>query len=113
VNNRFAMMVEAAFPMPNTLRKGDIELTLHGNVLSESCQNNFLVSFSRHRTALGLNTDPYLLNSSYTLSLGGNIAWDDVWYSHPAGFGNTLTVDGVVIPNGSRVAYDGARTCTP
>jgi len=113
VNNRFAMIVEAAFPMPNTLRKGDIELTLHGNILSESCQNNFLVSFSRHRTALGLNNDPYLLNSSYTLSLGGDIAWDDVWYSHPAGFGNTLTVDGVVIPNGSRVAYDGARTCTP
>lgn len=113
VNNRFAMMVEAAFPMPNTLRKGDIDLTLHGNVLSASCQNNFLVSFSRHRTALGLNNDPYLLNSSYTLSLGGDIAWDDVWYSHPAGFGNTLTVDGVVIPNGSRVAYDGARTCSP
>jgi hypothetical protein len=113
VNNRFAMIVEAAFPMPNTLRKGDIELTIHGNVLSASCQNNFLVAFSRHRTALGLNSDPYLLNSSYTLSLGGDIAWDDVWYSHPDGFGNTLTVDGVVIPNGSRVAYDPARTCAP
>jgi len=113
VNNRFAMMVEAAFPMPNTLRKGDIELTIHGNVMSASCQNNFLVSFTRHRTALGLNNDPYLLNSSYTLNLGGNIAWDDVWYSHPAGFGNTLTVDGALIPNGSRVAYNPAKTCSP
>jgi hypothetical protein len=113
VNNRFAMIVEAAFPMANTLRRGDIEFTIHGNTLSQSCQNNLLVSMSRHRTALGLNNDPYLLNSSYTLNLGGDVAWDDVWYSHPAGFGNTLTVDGVAIPNGSRVAYVAARTCSP
>jgi len=56
---------------------------------------------------------PYLLNSSYTLSLGGDIVWDDVWYRHPAGFSNTLTVEGVVIQNGSRVAYDATRTCSP
>lgn len=113
VSNNFAIIVEAAFPVANTLRKGDIELTLHGNIFSASCQNHVLVSLSRHTTGLGLASAPYLLNSSYTLSLGGDIAWDDVWYSHPAGFGNTLTVDGVVIPNGSRVAYDASRTCTP
>jgi len=112
VNNRFAMIVDASFPMPNTLRKGDIELTLHGNVFSASCQNNFLVSLARHTTGLGLANTPYLLNSSYTLNLGGDIAWDDVWYSHPPGFGNTLTVDGTVIPNGSRNAYDTTRTCS-
>jgi hypothetical protein len=114
VNNRFAMIVEAAFPMPNTLRKGDIELTLHGNTFLASCQNNFLVSFSRHTTGLGLpNANaPYLLNSNYSLTLGGDIAWSDIWYSHPAGFGNTFTVDGTVIPNGSWNAYDATRTCS-
>jgi hypothetical protein len=50
-------------------------------------------------------------NASYTLSLGGDIAWSDVWFSHPAGFGNTLTVDGVEIPNGQHTAYDATRTC--
>jgi hypothetical protein len=115
VNNRFAMIVEAGFPALNTPRRGDVELTLHGNIFSASCQNNFLVSFARHTTGLGITIPPtpYLLNSSFTLSLGGDIAWDDVWYSHPAGFGNTLTVDGVVIPNGSRNAYEGPRTCSP
>ena len=114
VNNRFAMIVEAAFPMLNTLRKGDIELTLHGNTFLASCQNNFLVSFSRHTTGLGLpNANaPYLLNSNYSLTLGGDIAWGDIWYSHPAGFGNTFTVDGAVIPNGSWNAYDATRTCS-
>ena len=113
VNNRFAMIVEAAFPLPNTLRKGDIELTLHGNTLLASCQNNFLVSLSRHTTGLGIGNAPYLLNSNYSLALGGDVTWDDVWFSHPAGFANTLTVDGVLIGNGSRHAYDATRTCTP
>ena len=113
VSNTFAMMVEAAFPVKNTLLKGDIELTLHGNTFSASCQTNLLVSLSRHTTGLGLTSFPYLLNSNYSLTLGGDIAWGDVWYSHPAGFGNTLTVDGVQIPNGSRIAYDASKTCTP
>jgi hypothetical protein len=114
MSNTFAMIVEAAFPVKNTLLKGDIELTLHGNTFSASCQNRLLVSLSRHTTGLGLNTNfPYLLNSNYTLTLGGDIAWGDVWYAHPPGFGNTLTVDGVQIPNGSRTAYDAAKTCTP
>jgi len=113
VNNTFAMIVEAAFPVKNTLLKGDVELTLHSNTFSASCQNNLLVSLSRHTTGLGLTSFPYLLSSNYTLTLGGDIAWGDVWYAHPAGFGNTLTVDGVQIPNGSRIAYNAAKTCTP
>jgi hypothetical protein len=115
VGNNFAVIVEAAFPLANTLRKGDIELTLEGNTFVSSCQNHVLVSMSRHTTGLGIPpaNAPYLLGSSYTLNLGGDIAWSDVWYSHPGGFGNTLTVDGVEIPNGSRVAYDAARTCAP
>jgi hypothetical protein len=115
VGNNFAVIVDALFPVANTLRKGDIVLTLGGNTFVSSCQNHMLVSLSRHTTGLGIPpaNAPYLLGSSYTLNLGGDIAWSDVWYSHPAGFGNTLTVDGVEIPNGSRVAYDATRTCAP
>jgi hypothetical protein len=113
VGNNFAMIVEAAFPVANTLLRGDVELVLHGNTFVSSCQNAMLVSLSRHTTGLGLANAPYMRNSSYNLSLGGDIAWDDVWVSHPAGFGNTLTVDGVEIPNVQRTAYDANRVCAP
>jgi hypothetical protein len=115
VGNNFAMIVEAGFPVANTLLRGDVELVLHGNTFLSSCQNPVLVSLSRHTTGLGIANPPapYMKNSSYTLSLGGDIAWSDVWVSHPAGFGNTLTVDGVEIPNVQRTAYDAARTCAP
>lgn len=112
-NNTFGVLVEAAFPVANTLRRGDVTLTLHGNVIAASCQNAMLVAFSRHTTVLGLSNAPYLLNSTYAISLGGDLAWDDVWYGHPAGFANLLTVDGNEIPNGARHAYDPNRTCTP
>ena len=109
VNNRFAMLVEASFPVPGALLKGDMDVSFHGNVMQQSCQTNLLVAFTRHTTALGLQQDPYLLNSTYRLQLGGNIPWKDVWYSHPKGFGNTLLVDGIRIPNGARQFYDPER----
>jgi hypothetical protein len=52
------------------------------------------------------NPKPYLLNSTFNLALNGNLSWDDAWYSHPEGFGNTLVVDGQVIANGTRQFYD-------
>jgi len=67
------------------------------------------VAFTRHTAALGLQQDAYLLNSTYRLQLGGDIRWKDVWYSHPVGFGNTLLVDGNLIPNGARQFYDPER----
>jgi len=106
VNNRFAMIVEAAFPVPETALKGDIDVTLGGNVMQQSCQTNLLVALTRHVAALGVAEWPYLRNSTYTLALGGNIQWSDVWFSHPDGFGNTLVVDGQAIPNGERQLYD-------
>ena len=108
VNNRFGLIVHAAFPVANTVRKGDVAVTLSGNVFEQTCQARLLVSLSRHTTALGLTTQPYLLNSTFELDLGGNIDWQDVWYSHPAGFGNSLVVDGLEIPNGSRHFYEAA-----
>jgi len=106
VNNRFAMIIEAAFPVPETELKSDIDVTLGGNVMQQSCQTNLLVSFTRHVAALGLAEWPYLRNSTYSLALGGNIQWSDVWFSHPEGFGNTLVVDGDPIANGERQFYD-------
>ena len=112
VHNRFNMIVEAAFPVATGSLRGDIDLRLSGNTLAESCQSNLLVSFSRHTTALGLTNLPYLRNSTFTLSLGGDVSWEDAWYGHPSGFGNTLMVDGVTMPNGVKHAYDAAKTCS-
>jgi hypothetical protein len=112
VNNNFGVIVEAGFPVANTGLKSDLDVTLSGNSFSQMCQNNVLVSLARHTTGLGLQNGPYLRNSNYTLKLGG-IPWADVWYSNPAGFGNTLTVDGQVVPYGSHVAYDATRPCAP
>lgn len=45
-------IVEAAFPVATGSLRSDIDLTLHGNALAAACQNNLLVSFRRHTTAL-------------------------------------------------------------
>jgi hypothetical protein len=110
-NNRFGIVVEAGFPVANTALRGSVELTLHGNTLTASCQNAMLVTLTSQPTAVGLQTAPSSRNSTYTIALGGDIAWSNVWYSHPAGAGNTLTVDGQAIDNGSRVPYDAAKSC--
>lgn len=108
VNNWFALMVHAAFPTATTDRRGDVDVALGGNVFQGNCQANLFVSFARHQTGLGIdpNPKPYLLNSTFSFTLNGNLSWDDVWYAHPDGFGNTLVVDGQVLPNGSRSFYD-------
>jgi len=114
-NNTFGIQVEAGFPLANTALRGDADVTLRGNVISKSCQKDLLVAFTRHATALGAAqlTRPYVRNSTYNLSLGGDVKWEDAWYSDPAGFGNTLTVDGVTMSNGARVAYDATKVCAP
>ena len=106
VNNRFGLIVHAAFPRPGTELKSDVDVEMHGNEFIESCQADLLVSFSRHTTALGLTSNPYLQASTFRLSLGGDLDWQDAWYGHPDGFGNTLIVDGQTIPNGIRQFYD-------
>jgi hypothetical protein len=110
-HNTFALIVEAAFPVANTALRGDINVTLGNNVLEQSCQASLLVSLSRHTTGLGLSNLPYLRNSTFRLALGGDLAWEDAWFSHPAGYGNTLIVDGNGIPNGAQVAYDPNKVC--
>ena len=105
VNNRFGLMVHAGFPVAGTELKGDAEVTLEGNLIQGSCQAKLLVALARHQRVLGLNNNfPYLLNSTFTLSLG-NLPWSEVWFGHPAGFGNTLVIDGVPMDHGSRQFY--------
>lgn len=110
VNNTFAMLIEAAFPAPGTDLKGDADVTLGGNIMRASCQNDLLVALTRHTTALGLTDFPYLEHSTYRLTLNGNIPWSDVWYGNEGGHGNRLVVDGNLIPSGTRAFYDEA-TC--
>ena len=105
LGNRFGIMAHGAFPVANTDRRGDIDLTLGGNVFQGSCQTNLFVSLARHQTGLGLQNTPYLLNSTFTLTLNGDVNWNDAWYSHKDGFGNSLVVDGADIPPGQRAFY--------
>ncbi len=113
VGNTWGIIVHTAFPVAGTALRGDISLTTSGNTISGSCQNDLLVTLGRHVTALGISqpTLPYSVNSTYTLSLGSDLSWDKAWFAHPAGFGNTLIVNGQTMPNGSRSAYDAARAC--
>jgi len=106
VNNNFAIIIEAAFPMPETELKSDVDVTLGGNVMRRSCQANLLVALTRHTAALGLTDYPYLQNSTYRLTLGGDLRWRDAWFGHAAGFGNRLVVNGRPIANGTRAFYD-------
>lgn len=105
-NNRFGMIVHAAFPVPNTNLRSDVSVALGGNQVTGSCQAKMLVSLSRHTTTLGLSRQPYLQNSSFALRLFRNLEWSEVWYGNPADLGNTLTVDGQPIPFGTYQAYD-------
>ena len=113
VNNTFALLYEAGFPVANTTLKGDLKVTMASNVIQRSCQNDLLVSFNRHATTLGVAqlTRPYLRNSTYNISLGGDLDWSDVWYSNPADLGNTLIVDGSTTTAGSRLAYVPNKVC--
>ncbi len=107
-HNRFGMIVHAAFPAVGS--QSDVDVTLGGNTITGSCQAKLLVSLSRHTRALGLSSTPWLSNSTFAITLNGNLSWDEAWYGHAAGFGNTLTVDGVAIPNGTRQFYS-ATSC--
>ncbi len=110
-NNRFGIIIHAGFPVVGAPLTATADVTLGGNQIEASCQAKVLVSMSRHQRSLGLNaTLPYLQNSTYDLTLNGNVSWNEVWFDHPAGRGNTLVVDGAPIANGSRQFYS-AATC--
>ena len=109
-DNRFGVVAEAGFLVAGTAQRGSIDLKLKGNTLTGSCQVGLLVAFNGQATAVGTQAGISTRNSTITLDLGNDISWADAWYSHPAGAGNTLMVNGQPVPNGSRAAYD-ARPC--
>ena len=106
VNNNFGLMIDALFPQPDTELRGDVDLTTSGNVVRQSCQADLLVAFARHTTALGSTGGPYLRNSTYRLTLGGDLPFGDAWFSNPGGLGNTLRVNGHAIGHITRQFFD-------
>ena len=88
-------------------------MKLSGNTISGSCQTDLFVAFTRHATALGAAqlTRPYLKSSTYTISLGGDVAWSNAWYANVAGQGNTLVVDGATMAPGKSMAYNPNVSC--
>ena len=125
VGNRFGLIADGGFPPLNTsttVPSGNITLTLGGNQFINSCQANMLVTLARHTRGLGLPTNAavagYVKNSTYTVNLGGNLPWSEVWYSHLAqdngvALQNTLIVDGVEQLPGTFTAYAGNECVRP
>lgn len=109
--NTFGVIAEAGFPVNGSVLRGDLTLSASGNTLQNNCQNDLLVSLSRHTSGLGITSQPYLRNSSFALSLGVEFNWSTGWYAHPAALGNLLTVNGQLVDAGTRVAYDANKVC--
>jgi len=113
VGNTFGVIIDAAFPVAGTALRADIQANINGNTVSGSCQNDILISFTRHQSGLGLVSPfpSYLRNSTYNLGLGSEFPWEKAWVAHPPGFGNTLIVNEETMPNVTRTAYDATRVC--
>jgi hypothetical protein len=105
LNNLFAVVLDAGFPVPDTKLRADFDVTLAGNILQRSCQADLYVAFTRHSDGLGTG-GTFLEHSTYRLTLNGNLPFRDVWFRNPPGFGNALVVNGRTIPNGTRTFYD-------
>ena len=118
VDNRFGLIADGGFPPFTGVASGNLTLTLGGNHFSNSCQANLLVALARHTRALGLPTGTgnagYLKQSTYNISLGGDVPWSEVWFSHLAAdngvtLNNALMVDGAPIGPGALNAYHGTE----
>jgi hypothetical protein len=110
--NRFGLIVEAGFPVAGSALRGDVVVTTAGNEFTANCQNDLLVTLTRHTTGLGLANAPYLRNSTFALNLGSDLSWTSAWYAHLAGQGNTLSVNGTPVAPDRRNAYDAQRVCS-
>jgi hypothetical protein len=110
VNNMFAVILDAGRPEFSTKPRADMDLTLGHNNIQRSCQTSLYMTFAGPETGLGENDGAYVLNSTYRLTLGGNLRFSDAWFDNPPGLGNTLIVDGSVIAHRTRQFFDGV-TC--
>lgn len=112
VGNTFGLIFEAAFPVANGSLRGDLDVATSDNAISQSCQIDVLVAFTRHTALFGISNQPYLRNATYVFNFGADISWDKAWLGHAPGFGNKLTVNDVVIDNAIRHSFDAARVCS-
>jgi len=112
-NNSFAVSIDANTVLngASPVAPGNIDVTFTKNDIGPSCRNNLIVSFSRFSHTIAGTAHPYLKNSTYDLSLGGDTSWSDAWYDNPFGLGNTLRVDGVVQPNGTQASPGDTPSC--
>ena len=109
VNNLFGVMVEAGFPAPDTKLRSDMDVVLGGNTIERSCQADLYVTFERH-SGVPEPGDVYFKNTTYRLTLNGDVRFSDAWVSNPGGLGNTLIVDGRKIGHGTYQPFD-EQTC--
>ncbi len=94
VNDRFGMIIHGAFPLAGSA--SDLDVTLGGNDIEQSCEKKLLSSVLAAPDHVGsiFRRFPYLSNSTFKLTLNGDVNWNDVWFGNLAGFGNMLIVDG-------------------
>ncbi len=110
-HNRFGVIVEAGFPVAGSSLKGDAIIETSGNQFVAQCQTDLYVALTRHTAGLGLAAQPYSRSSAIQITLGGELPWDRAWLAHPDGLLNTVTVNGALVANGVRHAYDAAKRC--
>lgn len=110
--NTFGVIFEAAFPVAGGTLRGDMEVKTSDNTISQSCQNDLLVSFTRHASGLGLSSPypSYLKNSTYAFT-SSDLPWDKTWVANPSGYGNAFILNGQTMPNATATAYNAARVC--
>lgn len=106
VNNRFGIIIHAGMTNGSTVLRGDMDATLSGNAVQQSCETDLLVTFTRGNTSIGLATNPYLRNSTFRLTMIGDPMWSEAWFDDPSGLGNKLFVNGLQVQNGARQFYD-------
>lgn len=98
LRNSFGVMVDGGFGVAGT--RGDAVVTLSGNAIAQSCRTDLLLAFSGPNRALNTNSNSnHVENSTYTITRGGNVSDARTWIDHPAGWGNTLIVDGSTVGN--------------
>lgn len=94
---------------------GNITVSLNDNDITQNCRMDLLVSFAAPNRALGVNNmSPYLTNSTYAISLGGDVPASRRWIDNPAGYGNSLVIDGQPVGNTTPLAtVPASAPCTP
>ena len=102
LRNSFGMMVDGGFGAGSgaASTRGDAVVTLSGNTIAQSCRTDLLIAFDGVNRALSANPNAnHVENSTYAIARGGNVSDARTWINHPAGYNNTLILDGSTVGN--------------